>query len=141
MKATVSQVPALDSRFVTLNGAEQDKTYSEATARTHGDLGYPPPGARVIGNLRAPIREKLMQYAPVEDVARASHCAMLFVLAENEELFDNKDHGQKAFDRATGPKKLVTIPNIKHYGVYLEARKQAQQLAIDWFREQLAATK
>jgi hypothetical protein len=26
---------------------------------------------------------------------------------------------------------------IKHYGIYLEARKQAQQLAIDWFNEHL----
>ena len=62
---------------------------------------------------------------------------MLIVLAENEELFDNKDHGAKAYERATGPKKLVTIPGITHYGVYLQARKQAQQLAIDWYNEHL----
>jgi uncharacterized protein len=138
VKATISQVPALDSRQMVLAGGEQEKTFSEAAARAHGDLGYPPPGARVIGNLRgAPIREKLMQYAPVDDVGRASQCAMLFVLAENEELFDNKDHGLKAFEHATGPKKLIVIPMIKHYGIYLEARKQAQQLAIDWFNEHL----
>ena len=95
----------------------------------------------MIGNLRgAPLREKLMQYAPVEDVARAPHCAMLFVLAENEELFDNKDHGLKAHDRALGPKKLVVVPKIKHYGIYMEARKQAQQLAIDWCDEHLKKT-
>jgi dienelactone hydrolase len=134
IKALVSQVPALDSRPVALAGEARDTTFNEAAARTHGDLGYPPPGARVIGNLRgAPIREKLMQYAPVEDVARANQCAMLFVLAEKEELFDNRDHGLKAFERATGPKKLFVIPKIKHYGIYLEARKQAQQLALDWF--------
>ena len=82
-----------------------------------------------------------MQYAPVEDVARASQCAMLFVLAEKEELFDNKDHGLLAYERATGPKKLVTIPDITHYGVYLQARKQAQQLAIDWYNEHLKGAK
>ncbi len=140
VKALVSQVPALDSRWVTLAGEAREATYKEAAARTHGDLGYPPPGAKVIGNLRgAPIREKLMQYAPVEDVARASHCAMLFVLAEKEELFDNKDHGLKAYERATGPKKLVIVPKIKHYGIYLEAHKQAQQLALDWFDAHLKA--
>jgi dienelactone hydrolase len=138
VKATVSQVPALDSRPGMLAGDERGKTFDEAAARAHGELGYPPPGARVIGNLKgAPIREKLMQYAPVEDVARASQCAMLFVLAENEELFDNKDHGLKAYERATGPKKLVVVPHIKHYGIYLEARKQAQELAIAWFNEHL----
>jgi uncharacterized protein len=134
IKALVSQVPALDSRPVALAEGARETTFNEAAARAHGDLGYPPPGARVVGNLRgAPIREKLMQYAPVEDVARAKQCAMLFVLAENEELFDNKDHGLKAFERATGPKKLVIVPKIKHYGIYLEAHKQAQQLALDWF--------
>ena len=138
VKATVSQVPALDSRPMMLTGSEQEATFAEASARTHGELGYPPPGARVIGNLRgAPLREKLMQYAPVEDVARAPNCAMLFVLAENEELFDNKDHGLKAHERALGPKKLVIVPKIKHYGIYMEARKQAQQLAIDWYDEHL----
>ena len=35
---------------------------------------------------------------------------MLFILAEKEEYFNNKDHGIKAFERAKGPKKLVTIP-------------------------------
>lgn len=138
VKATISQVPALDSRATALSGLETEKTYSEAAARTHGELGYPPPGARVIGNLRgAPLREKLMQYAPVEDVARAPQCAMMFVLAENEELFDNKDHGLKAYERAVGPKKLVIVPKIKHYGIYMEARQQAQQLAIAWYDEHL----
>jgi dienelactone hydrolase len=138
VKATVSQVPALDSRTMVLADEQREKTFAEAAARTHGQLGYPEPGARVIGNLRgAPISEKLMQYAPVEDIARADQCATLFILAENEELFDNRDHGILAHERAKGPKKLVVIPKITHYGVYLGARKQAQQLAIDWFNQHL----
>ena len=97
-------------------------------------FGNPEPGAKIIGNLRgAPIREKLMRYAPVEDADKAPGCAMLFILAEKEELFDNRDHGIKAHERARGPKKLVTIPKITHYGVYLEARTQAQKLALEWF--------
>jgi dienelactone hydrolase len=142
IKATVSQVPALDSRPMALENGAREKTFSEASARTHGELGYPEPGAKVIGNLRgAPLLEKMMQYAPVEDVARAGQCATLFVLAENEELFDNRDHGLKAHDRATGPKKLVIVPNIKHYGIYFEARKKAQELAIDWYNEHLKGAK
>ena len=138
VKATVSQVPAFDSRWVALDPASREQTFSEAAARTHGTIGYPPPGKREVGNLRgAPVREKLMQYAPVEDAARASHCAMLFVLAEKEELFNNKDHGQKAFDMATGPKKLIVVPGITHYGIYLQAKPQAQQHAIAWFDEHL----
>jgi dienelactone hydrolase len=142
VKATVSQVPALDSRQFVLDGPERDKTFSDAAARTHGELGYPPPGAKEIGNLRgAPVREKTMQYAPVEDADRAPGCAMLFILAENEELFDNNQHGILAHERAKGPKKLVILPGITHYGVYLQARKQAQQIAIDWFDEHLKGAK
>ena len=133
VKATVSQVPGMDSRFV-MQGAARKQTLDEATRRTHGEIGYPPPGAVAVGNLRgAPIRERLMNYAPIEDADKAPNCAMLFIIAEKEELFDNRDHGIKAHERAQGPKKLVTIPTITHYGVYTEARQQAQKLAIDWF--------
>lgn len=134
VKATVSQVPALDSRFVVATPAARQQTYQEATQRARGEIGYPEAGAKVVGNLRgAPIREKLMHYAPVEDAGKAPGCAMLFILVEKEELFDNKEHGIKAYERAQGPKKVVTIPKITHYGVYREAREQAQKLAVEWF--------
>jgi len=133
VKATVSQVPGMDSRFV-LAGAGRKQTLDEATQRTRGEIGYPPPGAVTVGSLRgAPIRERLMNYAPVLDADRAQKCAMLFIIAGKEELFDNRDHGIKAHELAKGPKKLVTIPDITHYGVYAEARQQAQKLAIEWY--------
>jgi dienelactone hydrolase len=137
IKATVSQVPALDSRWV-VQGEGRRLTEEEATKRARGEIGYPQPGAKVVGNLRgAPLREKLMHYAPVEDADKAPGCATLFILAEKEELFNNKEHGILAYERAKGRKKLVIIPKITHYGVYLEARGQARQLAIEWFDEHL----
>jgi pimeloyl-ACP methyl ester carboxylesterase len=133
VRATVSQVPGMDSRFV-LFGQGRRRTLEEATKRAQGEVGYPEPGKVAVGNLRgAPIRERLMNYAPAEEADKAPNCAMLFILAEKEELFNNRDHGIKAHERAKGPKKLVTIPNITHYGIYREARKQAVKLAIEWF--------
>jgi hypothetical protein len=38
----------------------------------------------------------MLNYAPVDDVQKAEKCAMLFIIAEKEELFDNKDNGIKA---------------------------------------------
>jgi outer membrane protein assembly factor BamB/dienelactone hydrolase len=134
VKATVSQVPALDSRWVIATPQDREQTYREATRRARGEEGYPEPGARIIKGLRGgPIRERMIDYSPVEDVARADKCAMLFIVAESEEYFDNKDHAGKAYERARGPKKLVTIPGITHYGIYGTARPQAQKLAIEWF--------
>jgi dienelactone hydrolase len=138
VKCLVSQVGSLDSRFVGADAEQLKQTYDEATQRAHGQLGYPPPRARVIGNLQgAPIRDKLLRYAPVDDVPKIKNCAMLFVVAEKEELFRNEDHAKLAFDRASEPKKYVVIPGITHYGVYLQARGQATKLAIDWFEEHL----
>jgi pimeloyl-ACP methyl ester carboxylesterase len=138
VKALHSQVPALDGRFVVQTGEERRKTYEEATRRARGEIGYPPPGAKVIGGLKgAPIRARFVDYAPVEDIERAPSCAMQFVLAEKEELMDNRAHGMKAYQRARGPKNLVVIPGITHYGIYLEARDKAQRLAIEWFDKYL----
>jgi len=72
-------------------------------------------------------------YAPVEDVARASHCAMLFVLAENEELFDNRGPRPEGIPACNRPKKLVTVPKIKTLWHLHGGSQEAQQLAIDWY--------
>lgn len=134
VKAVFSQVGGMDSRFVVASGEARVRTLKEATQRARGQLPYPAPGAVEVGALRgAPIRDKLMHYAPVELARQASHAALMFVIAENEELFDNRDHAIKAHAAATGVKKLVTLPGIKHYGIYREARERAQQLAVEWF--------
>jgi pimeloyl-ACP methyl ester carboxylesterase len=134
IKALHSQVGSLDGRFVIMNDEERRKTYEEATRRARGEIGYPAPGARVIGNLRgAPVRARFALYAPVEELDRAPDCAMQFVIAEKEELFDNREHAIKAHARVKGPKNLVTIPGITHYGIYFEARDRAEKLALEWF--------
>lgn len=144
VRAIVSQVGSLDSRpkAVALAGAADDQVklaYDEATKRARGEIGYPAPRARVIGNLQgAPIRDKLLLYAPVEDAAKLKNCAALFIVAEKEELFDNNDHAKAAYDRMTGAKKYVVIPGIAHYGVYtMPVREQASKLAVEWFDQYL----
>jgi dienelactone hydrolase len=138
IKATVSQVPAFDGRWAINSSRMRKATYGSATQRARGKAGYPEPGEASIGKLKgAPILEKIGRYAPVEDAARLKGCAALFILAENEELFDNKEHGILAHSRAPEPKKLAIIAEIKHYGIYREAKKQAQELAIAWYDEHL----
>lgn len=137
VKAFVSQVGAMDARWTIANPALRSHTYSQGTARTRGKIGYPEPGAKFNNMTGQPVWEKLMQYAPIEDIGRCKNCAKLFIIAEKEELFDNKDNAILAHERATGVKKLVTIKDIKHYGIYKEARDQAQREAIAWFDEHL----
>src|ERR1700730_16721041 len=144
VKCIVSQGGAMDSRptaQLSSAGSAEDQykvAYEEATKRARGEIGYPPPRARVIGNLQgAPIREKLLRYAPVDDVPMIKNCAMLFVVAEKEELFDNANHAKMAYERAREPKKYVVIPGITHYGVYTTAREQATKIEIEWYDQHL----
>jgi dienelactone hydrolase len=139
VKAIVSQVGAFDSRWVVADPEQAKTTHDEATRRARGELGYPEPRARVVGNLiGAPIRDKLLLFAPVEDAPLVKDCAVLFIVAEKEELFDNKEHAKLAYDRMPGTKKkYVVVPGITHYGIYTQQRDQAIKMAIDWFDEYL----
>jgi dienelactone hydrolase len=136
VKAVHSQVPAFDGRWTLATAAEQEATWSESTRRARGELGYPAPGANTVARLiGAPIRYHFASWTPVEEVHRLKNTAVQIVLAEKEELIDNKTNGQAAYERATGPKNLVTLPAIDHYGIYyvLEARNRARDLAVQWF--------
>jgi dienelactone hydrolase len=139
VKALVSQVGWFGQPIAEMPGPALGGARGSGTRRARGEIGYPPPGTREVGNLRgAPIREKFLHYAPIDDVARASHCAMLFIAAEREELFANREHPQRAFERAGGQKRYVVLPGIAHYGIYGEARDEATRLAIAWFDAHLA---
>lgn len=135
VKAVHSQVPSLDGRW-TLSPQERATTEKEASERARGELGYPLPRANTVQKLiGAPIRFQFAAWFPVEYIDRVPKVAMQFVVAEKEELMDNKDNGILAYQRAKGPKNLVTIPEIAHYGVYMvpAARQRARELAIAWF--------
>jgi len=136
VKAFVSQVGSMDGRWV-LSPTLRDSTFRQGTDRARGKIGYPGPSEKFGSLTGAPVVEKFVGYAPIEDIGRCKDCAKLFLIAEKEELFDNKANAILAHERAAGVKKLVTIKGIKHYGIYNEAREQAQKEAIAWFDEYL----
>ena len=142
IKAIVSQVGAFGRPRTSMTPEALAKAQSDATRRARGEIGYPAQSVREIGQLRgAPIRESFLRYAPIDDIASIKGCAMLIIDAENEELFDTREHGALAFQRAAEPKKRVVIPGITHYGVYSSAREQTIGLAIDWMDQYLKGGK
>jgi hypothetical protein len=133
IKAIVSQVPAFGRPRAHFSAEQLTRAQSDATRRARGEIGYPAPGVREIGNLRgAPVREGFLRYAPIDDIPAIKGCAMLIIDAEKEELFDLREHGELALARAAEPKKRVVIPGITHYGIYTSARAQSIGLAIEW---------
>ena len=136
VKAIHSQVPGIDGQWTMVAGHERDLTLSESTQRARGELGYPAPRANTVAHLiGAPIRYQFASFNPIDGIERIPKCATQFVVAEKEELLDNRENGILAYQRAKGPKNLVTIPDIDHYGIYyiLPARERARDLAIAWF--------
>ncbi len=138
VKAVVSQVGYFGTPVSKLLAEQLARSRDEGTKRARGEQAYPPPRAREVGNLSGgPIREKFLIYDAVEDAAKVKNCAMLFIAAEKEEMFDNKEHPEAAFKRAAEPKKYAVIPGIAHYGIYGQARQEASELAVNWFNQHL----
>lgn len=142
IRAIVGQVPAFGRPRTALGPENLARAQSDATRRARGEIGYPAPGVREIGNLRgAPVRESFLRYAPIDDIPALRGCAMLIIDAEKEELFDLREHGALAYERAPEPRKRVVIPGIAHYGIYYEARERAIDLAIEWMDQHLKGAK
>ena len=138
IKAIVSQVAWFGQPRTAMPATALSRSQSDATRRARGDIGYPPPGAREVGNLRGgPVRESFLLYAPIADILVIKGCAVLIIDAEKEELFDIREHGELAFARAAEPKKRVVIPGIAHYDIYGTAREQSLDVAIEWLNRHL----
>ena len=65
---------------------------------------------------------------------------MIFIDAENEELSDPKENGEKFANILRGngvPVKYHVIKGISHYGIYREGFQEASDLELAWFKEHL----
>ncbi len=143
VKVLVSQVggvqdrPGRDFKMTPGIAAYVQRAHAAGTALARGEAGYPEPKVKAIGNLiGAPVGDKLLRWWPNAESSFVTQPA-LYVVAENEELNDNATNAIRAYENARGPKKLVVIPGIKHYGIYGSARQEAIDLAIDWFNTYL----
>jgi hypothetical protein len=136
VKAVVAQAAAFDSRRA---GPQLDAVRAAATRRAKGELPYPPPQARVPGRLHGhAMWEHMQQYAPVEHAALVRpDQAVRIIAAEREELFDNRQHGQRVHERLRGPKDYIVLPGLTHYDVYGKALDQVTTLAIEWYDRHL----
>ncbi len=112
---------------------------SKGAQRSRGRIEYPQPGINEIGNLKgAMIWEKFARFRPIEDADKIKNAAALFVVAQNEELMDNKDNSLAAFNKILISKDYIEIPNIKHYDIYSgNIRKNVTKIEIDWYNKYL----
>jgi len=144
VKCIVSQVGSMDSLGIAQNpvykgGIERAERERIQRARGEGGLDPVPQGVDNYPNLRGtPFVSRMVKYRPVE-FANQLKVPFLIIDAAKEELFDIKMHGGLVYERVKNkvPAKYEIIPNITHYGIYTTARKEATDMAIDWFTKHL----
>jgi pimeloyl-ACP methyl ester carboxylesterase len=141
VKALASQVTWADLRPSKPYQPDPSRMIAEANAAASriatGHAPYPADRAHAPHDLGgdlvgAPVGNKLGRWTPVDEAGGVTQPA-LFVLAEKEELFANTFNGQRACENVQGPRKMVMLPGITHYGVYGAERTRAVEAAIDWF--------
>jgi uncharacterized protein len=82
----------------------------------------------------------LAEFRPFHELKHIGDRPVLFVIAQREELFSNKDHAYAAAEVLTGAKKVVEIPGTTHFDLYTSpAFEISANAAADWFRQYLMA--
>lgn len=137
IKAIVSQIGSM-GWGVNSGGLARQWNF-KGGQRARGMLEYPTPSLKEVGDLKGGmIWEKLVRFRPYDDALLIKTTASLFIVAQNENLFSNKEHSQVAYDRISAEKKYIEIPGIKHYDIYSGgARELATKEALAWFEKYL----
>ncbi len=145
VKCVVAQVPGMRGERGPL--AEQ-REHQLLTKQARGETepvpfetGKPTGAMARYGQIRY-NPAKGIGFNPVEAAAKIK-APMLLVLAEKEELLDNKKNGVKVYETIKAkkdvPVALHVIKGISHYGVYNEAFEEATKLELEWFGKYLKA--
>lgn len=83
-------------------------------------------------------QQAVAEYRPFHQLKNVGDRPVLLIVAEKEELMNNRDHAYSAIEVLTGPKKLISVPGITHFEMYIgEAFEVSSNAAAAWFREHL----
>jgi dienelactone hydrolase len=94
---------------------------------------FPAPGQATFSGLRGSAPGADLSRWDAADSAYLVTAPTLFVLAGEEELFDNRKHGIRACNEVKGPRKMVLVPDTRHYDIYGIEGDLATKATIDWF--------
>lgn len=143
VKCVVAQVGAMDGRMSAARTYEGRGglagAHGKEIERSRGEAAPVPQKEDVVEGLRgSPYFDRFARYTPVESADQVT-VPILFIDAENEELFDRHEHAEKVYNRVKDrvPSKYHVEPGIPHYGIYQARYKQGSDLALTWFQEHL----
>ncbi len=144
VKAVVGQVPAIAGKNaqpgpLPLTGRLLEDAIKRARTGQGGEYETGFSTRRLVD---VETQQLVAEYRPFRYVKEIGARPVLFIVAEKEELFNNRDHAYAAAELLTGPKKIVSVPGITHFEMYIgEAFETSSNAAADWFRQHLGAVK
>jgi hypothetical protein len=140
VKAIAAQVPAISGKNAANAPAPlTGKSLEDAIARARtGKGGEFETGFSYRRMVDLETNQMVAEYRPFHYLPRVGNRPVMLIVAEKEELFRNADNAVAALEVLPGPKKLVTVPGITHFEMYInEAFEISSNAAAEWFREHL----
>jgi hypothetical protein len=107
--------------------------------RARGEIRPVPQGEYQVPGLQGtPHIDRIADFGPGEYIERLE-IPVLLIDAENEELFDRRKMGGRAYELLKGkvPVAYHILEGAAHYDVYGSHRVEATRLEIDWYNEHL----
>lgn len=140
VKAVVGQVPAISGKSapagpVPLRGKLLDDAIKRAR-NGQGDEFETGFSARRMVDVET--QQMVAEFRPFHYLKSVGDRPVLLIPAEKDELINNKENSYAALDVLTGPKKLIEVPGITHFEMYIDkAFEISSNAAASWFREHL----
>ena len=134
VKCIVSQVPSMDGAWVNL----YYRPAKLATQRARGEIDPVPQGVNKIGRLKGtPFLSRIAKYHPVKFAGQLK-IPILIIVAANEELMDNRMHGERVFNlvKDNVPSRYEVFAGT-HFEIYGRGRLQSIKMASEWFDQHL----
>jgi acetyl esterase/lipase len=141
IRAAVAQVPSIAGKNVpeaarTLEGPLRDDAIRRARTGRGGTFVTGFTRAVTVDLETAQLAAEYLPFHDADDVPES--VAVLFLVAGEEELFDNRENAYAAAEALRGPTKVVELPGVSHFDVYRDAAfETGVREAAAWFREHL----
>jgi dipeptidyl aminopeptidase/acylaminoacyl peptidase len=143
VKCVVAQVPGMSAGR---QGAALQASYELATKQARGETEpVPVETGKLTGKMErfSQMRRnpaKSIGFNPIEAAAKID-VPMLIVMAENDELIDNKTNGMKVYDivksKGSVPVDYHVIKAVGHFDIYSKGFKEAVDLELQWYQDHL----
>jgi uncharacterized protein len=140
VKAVVGQVPAISGKDsavgpVPLRGRLLEDAIKRARTGQGGEFETGFSTRRMVD---VETNQMIAEYRPFQYLKAVGDRPVLLIPAEKDELINNRANAYAAMEVLTGPKKLIEVPGITHFEMYInEAFEISSNAAANWFREHL----